>query len=454
MSDISIRDARSALILLIEVIWGFAAAAVFVRIFSTHRSGPSLLAVAAVVVAASALGYLLQREEGDGDASGIPLVAAAISVVAIFIIAQFEYAPSPWAFGWLRDLPSHGEVITDSERGVIAGVVVLTLLWVRSTGTAARIDNASAAFASVLFGLAAVALAAVVSPPARGPDIFGALALAYVPLALVVLAMYQVTEPDRPLRESLAQSGPWLAALIAATLVVAVIASAIDPRSLGALAPIGRPLLFTAALIAKFLLAPIFFVLAAIINHFPSLPNHTIPAQPAMPPPPGITKQHGTPEWQTIVGRVLAGVVIAVLVAIALALIWLALRRLRPKKRTGHEVRESIEDEEGLGSELGDLLGGLLNRFRRPRRASSTGVAVRRLYHEMLAEAAAAGVERKPSATPLQFAPRLDAHYGSPAPTAISRAFTQSRYGHAQVDQATVDELRRQLLTRGVSGVP
>ncbi|MGH7622795.1 MAG: DUF4129 domain-containing protein [Gemmatimonadaceae bacterium] len=443
MTALRIRDARAALLLVIEIISGYAAAAVFVRIFSMERAGPSLIAVAVAVVAAGALGYVTQSPSDADDAQGLPIVAAVISLAAVFVIAQCEYAHAPWDFGWLGSLATHGGTVTDSERGIIAGGVVLALLWLRSVGAAGRVDNAASAFTSVLLGLAAVALAAVVSPPARGPDLFGALALAYVPLALVVLAMYQVTEPDRPLREAVAQSGRWLAAIIAVAFVVAVVASAIDPRSLGGLAPLGRPLLFVLGLIAKFLLAPIFAVLAGFIHIFPSLPHHDIPKQPVVAPPPGITKPHGTPEWQMIVGRVLAGIVVALLIAAALALIWLALRRLRPKKRDGHERRESIEDEQDLGNELGDLLDGLLGRFRRPKRAAVTAVAVRRLYHEMLADAAAAGVDRKPSATPLQFAPRLDAHYASDAPSAISAAFSGSRYGDVGFDAGSVAELRQ-----------
>jgi hypothetical protein len=191
---VRIRDARRALLLLIDLIWGFAAAAVFVHVFSTER-GPSLIAVAAVVVCSTALGAFTRTIE---DSVGrLSFAAAAFSVVALVIIAQCEYADAPWGLAWMRALPTHGAQITDVERGVIAGVIALTVLWLRGTGAASRADDVGSALASVLLGFAAVALAAVVSPPARGPDIFGALALIYVPLALMVLAMYQVIDPDR-----------------------------------------------------------------------------------------------------------------------------------------------------------------------------------------------------------------------------------------------------------------
>jgi hypothetical protein len=62
----------------------------------------------------------------------------------------------------------------------------------------------------------------------------------------------------------------------------------------------------------------------------------------------------------------------------------------------------------------------------------------------MLAHAESDGLARPPAATPLRFAPRLDARYGSDVPSAISRAFVTSRYGLAEVDVHTVRDLRAQ----------
>ena len=69
-------------------------------------------------------------------------------------------------------------------------------------------------------------------------------------------------------------------------------------------------------------------------------------------------------------------------------------------------------------------------------------IAVRRLYHEMLEQAAGAGLERPQAATPLQFAPLLDAHFASDVPSAITGAFAASRYGAHDVGEPVVSELR------------
>jgi hypothetical protein len=60
----------------------------------------------------------------------------------------------------------------------------------------------------------------------------------------------------------------------------------------------------------------------------------------------------------------------------------------------------------------------------------------------MLADAASSGIARPVAVTPAGFASRLDAHYRSDAPSAISDAFSRSRYGAAPFDDAAVDALR------------
>ena len=94
-------------------------------------------------------------------------------------------------------------------------------------------------------------------------------------------------------------------------------------------------------------------------------------------------------------------------------MLWFLFRRYAKRKEDDGDRRESVEAELSLGSELGAAFDALARRFRRGPRPAPRPIEVRRLYHEMLATSAAAGVERPPAATPLQFAPQLDAHYAS-----------------------------------------
>jgi hypothetical protein len=86
-------------------------------------------------------------------------------------------------------------------------------------------------------------------------------------------------------------------------------------------------------------------------------------------------------------------------------------------------------------------MGAITRRFRRPPRPQQA-LQIRRLYFDMLDAAQARGLERPSAATPLQFAPQLDAHFSSPLPSAISRAFAESRYGELAIDVDVVRRLR------------
>jgi hypothetical protein len=124
--------------------------------------------------------------------------------------------------------------------------------------------------------------------------------------------------------------------------------------------------------------------------------------------------------------------------------LWFAFRRfVRRPKKDGRDRYDDIEPESSLAADIGAMLGAFGRRFRRER-APQSAVAIRRLYGEMLEDAAARGVARPPSATPLAFAPAIEAQYASPLPAEITRAFIESRYGERPVDRSRVDELRAQ----------
>jgi hypothetical protein len=136
-----------------------------------------------------------------------------------------------------------------------------------------------------------------------------------------------------------------------------------------------------------------------------------------------------------------AGFSLVALTAIVSAILWFAFQRFaRPRKRDPRERRETVEPASSLVDDLGDLLGALARRFRRSPRAR-TAVQIRRLYFDMLDAASMRGLERPASATPLQFAPSLDAHFASDVPSSISRAFAASRYGEVAIDAEIVREL-------------
>jgi hypothetical protein len=220
-----------------------------------------------------------------------------------------------------------------------------------------------------------------------------------------------------------------------------MVAAAIDPGAFGFVAPIGKPLLFVLETLARYTLGPIIGGIAWLLDAI--LPTPHAPPQPPMPSSPltNRNEQQDTPGWLQITGYVLAGGLVAVLALALLGALWLLFRRYAKPRERPHERRTDVEREPAMASGLGSLLGGLL---RRPQRArpSRSSLAVRRLYHEVLERAARDGIERPAAATPLQFAPHLDAHFGSDAPSAISDAFAASRYGQVAFDEDVVRALR------------
>jgi hypothetical protein len=108
------------------------------------------------------------------------------------------------------------------------------------------------------------------------------------------------------------------------------------------------------------------------------------------------------------------------------------------------EVREEVAPE--AANPLGDLramLAGALGRLR-GRAGPESRDAIGRLYVSMLRRAEARGLSRPQAATPLEFAPRLEEHFGAPVPGAISRSYSSARYGARPPPGEELERLRVQ----------
>ena len=98
---------------------------------------------------------------------------------------------------------------------------------------------------------------------------------------------------------------------------------------------------------------------------------------------------------------------------------------------------EGVDLQEGrLASDLGDLLGSLLGRFRSRCGPARVSEPVRRLYFDMLAAGEARGVERKPVETPLELSPRLETTFAAATPREITGLFDDVRYGAHEPSEA------------------
>jgi hypothetical protein len=440
--------------LLIDLLASFAAVAVWVEMAGQDDGpAPSFVAVAAVVLGSWALARVLQMTDLDQDAMRI--VGVGASFVALFVIGRLEYAPDEWLWdpGWIIALLEDPGDAIEPNAHVIAGMVALAPLWLRGVIRGQAPIEFDSVLTSASLGMLAVIVAALVTPATRETVSWGAYALVYAAAALVTLALYQSPEPDASLWSF---GRRWMsgAAIIGGSVAgIAMFTAAVDPDSFGFLSPIGEPLRYAGSLVATYVIGPIIWLVIQPIRGFFWLLEQLFPDSDLPPPEPQdpVAEPEREPEeekdrpvwWQAFWWTLGISSLLVVLI-IATLLLWFAFRRfVRSKPRDPRERRESIEPASSLASDLGDLLGAIGRRFRRPPRPQQA-VQIRRLYFEMLDAAEAGGLSRPAATTPLQFAPSLDAHFGSAVPSSISRAFAASRYGEVAIDAEVVRDLRSQ----------
>lgn len=442
----TIRQARLPMLLFMETLWGWALASVAAQMFSSGDGyGPSVFAVAAVIVGSFALARLLQELEVDETAMRV--IGVTATIVALLVILRLEYARTApvWDLAWLQTVVTGSDHYTAVDAGALGGALALVALWMRGVvrGAVPDVDE-GAGSASITLGLIPIAVAAASQPDARGPDAFGALAIVYVALAVLALAISHAAEDDRPVSMLARGWAPGAAGVGAAALGLTVIGAAIDPGSFGFLSPLGDPLRIAAVFVLQYVILPPFAGIAWLVTQLIPDNNHRL--QPLPGDSPAQSEDRPQPDgdrplWASIMLYALVGAFLTVVVLIVLTLIALAFRRLARRKPTSAETRTALDRDRTLGDELGDLLAGLRGRF--GRRPSPSAVAVRRLYASMLDHAAAAGLDRPPSSTPLQFAPNLDQRYASDAPSAITDAFIRSRYAGGDITREEVAALDR-----------
>lgn len=427
----TVRQSRIPVALAIEVLGAFALAAVLVRMGSEgDGAGPSLLAVAAVVFAA----FALARTAGSLPETQARFVTVAASVTGLVAIVYAEYGVTRGAW----NLAAVRWSAVGDHRSVVAGAVVLALVWLYGLVRWSGDDEIGDVIPPAAIAIAAVALAAMVDPEARGAGSFGIIAVAVFVLAWCLLALTQTANADEPLAQFAARwSGASAIVLgVAAALTIAI--AAFDPHTLGVLSPaldaVGRALLLLIGIVLRPFAIAISFLVGLIPVHLPKATHDVAPqTQPPLPP------KHGhTAEWLRITGYALGALAGVTILLGFLGAIWFAVRR-RTRKPALADRRSAVERDGTLLDDLRALFGDLAPRRRR---SATSSIPVRRLYAEMLARAAADGLERPLPATPSQFAPQLEQRYASSAPLEITRAFVASRYGLADVNPENVRRMR------------
>jgi hypothetical protein len=422
------RDVRGPLLLLLEVCWGWALAAVFAQAASGGRAaGPSLIGAAAVVLGANGAAGALRQF--DIEERTMRAVGIAATIFSLALVLPLEYGLA---------LPEVGP-----ERSALFGTgTAFVILWVRGVlrGRGSGSDEFESALRGVTLGLAPVVVAAGTLPDVRGPEAFGALALVYGMLSLLVLALYRTAEPARPVTALASQWGLATVAIAALAGLLLAIALAIDPGSSGALEPVGNALRPIGEPLVKYVLGPPLRALTWLFRLLlPDLGREALP-QPREIEPRERDPNNEGPAWPFSFRALLIVLIVTGIVLATLMLLALLFRRNR--QPTDEEELPETEREGTLAGDLSDLFGMIGIRSRR-RRDRWSAIAIRRLYAEMLDRAAQDGLVRPTATTPAQFAPLLDARYRSELPTDITLAFAESRYGAREIDRGRVEELRR-----------
>ncbi len=428
-----------------SALWVYGGIALAVAAVGDGASA-SLGAAAAVVALSYGLARLLQRFDISEEATRF--WGAGLSVGLLYLILRIEIVGEPylWELGWLRDLLSEPGRTLEGRAGDVTEVVLLSAAWVWGVQRGVRALTFERVLAEVSPGLVVVLLAAAFAPAADAPAALHWLPVPYMVAGLLALALAHLrpVQADRR-RPFLGVWALWTGGSLGAMAGLALLAALFDPPSLKAL---GEGLVLAArglSLAVVYLLSPVIFAMGWTIEH---LFGWLVSGNEFTPEPTDTSEliermeEESEPaRWSRVLGYVLRSGLVVLVIAAALFALWLAFRRLRRRHDEVDEIREEVESSGPLG-DLRSMFAGAFGRLR-VRSGGPTGRdPIGRLYLSMLRHAMRQGLARPPSDTPLEFAPRLEEHFGSSVPGAVSRAFAKARYGSRPPPPDELAELR------------
>ena len=431
-------------------LWLYAGGALLIAA-TEHGAALSLGAMALVVV----VSYLLARLLSQLDVSETALRAwgAGLSIALLYLILRVEIAGEAylWELGWLLDLISQPGSTLDGHAGDATTVLVLSVAWLHGIIRGGRSFTFDTVLGEVGLGLFVVFVAAAFAGAAEAPDALRWLPILYMVAAFSALALahLQSTAAD-PRRPFLGAWLLWIGGLVGVIAGLALLAVLWEPPSLAPVGDImaaaGRAIGLTIVLI----LTPPFIAVAFLMQFLIGW----LSGEPFIPEPLPDTadlidqvddEESGTPRWAKVLGYALRAGLVALGIVVAFSLLWLLFRRFSRRREQEALVREQVEaGEGGLLGDLRSIFAGALDRLRGRGGAPLGRDPIGRLYVSMLRRAATDGLPRPPAATPLEFAPRLDEHFDSQLPSAISRSYAKARYGLRPPSAQEVEKLRSQ----------
>jgi Domain of unknown function (DUF4129) len=408
----------------------------------------SIGAVVAVVGLSYGLARLLQRVEITEAAARIG--GTGLSIVLLYFILRVDIAGEPylWKMDWLVDLLSDWGRMLQDHVGEMTEVCLLGAVWlwgvVRGTGelTLERVLD------EVGLGLLIVFAAAVLAPAAGAPGALRWLPVPYLAVGLMALALTHLRSGEVGHQPFLGAWMLWTGGPLGIMAGLATLAVFLDMPSLQAAGHAVTVAVEGLAALLVLITTPFLIALSWLMGHLIDwlvggrglAPETRSAGQPMIPP----QSEPGEPAgWLRMLGYALRSGLVVLAIAVAVSVFWFAYRRLSHRRQASDELEEPTLIESRPPGTLRTLLSGAIGRLRgRTARGHRGRDAIGRLYWSMLHRAAGEGLPRPPAATPLEFALRLEEHFGSPTPGRISRAFAAARYGRRPPPQEDIERLR------------
>jgi hypothetical protein len=441
---------RGSLVLM-ETLWVYALVAFVVE--STVGGGkPTLLGVFVVVGGAFTLSRLLQGSVMS--LTTIRIVGSTLSLLVFYAVVRIDFYGdfAMWDFHWLDRLVNETHAALDAEtKGATAilGVPLLAFFWMRGILAGQQSVTFEDVLSSFAMGFGVIAsvlvFGSLVDKLPRGVEL---IAVPYVAVGLMALGLQHASQATDSFEREF--TPVWLIAISSAVAVMGLVAlvfvlvdfgTARD--GLGYMATgIGWVFAGIVALMAwpviKFF-EGIFWLMDFVIG---GLDAREEPPPQALPGSDEVGSQEGRgsvlPDWVDHLVRYVMASIVIVTITVILGLLFQRFQK-RPESS---DNKESVYTDGRLAADLGNLIGSLFHR--RGGRVVRANEPVRRLYFEMLAAGEARGVQRRPTDTPLDLAPRLQSTFRSETPGEITGLFDDVRYGGLEAEEDEVRRLRTQ----------
>ncbi|MEX1255107.1 MAG: DUF4129 domain-containing protein [Dehalococcoidia bacterium] len=406
----------------------------------------SFAAPAAVVALSYTVGRLLGRTTASDDATRPWAIVGSLVLLALILQIEIAGVAHFWGLPPLLDLLLDPTEALGGHAGDLTEVALLGAVWAWGFRRGLRESTPDELMAEAGIGLGVVVVVAALAGSTSAPDGLRWLPAPYMFAVFLALALANLRSTGTGASEPfLPFYAMWTAGALAAIAGLSLLASLVEPPTLDGA---GRALEFVAGAVAAavaLVFAPFILAIAWTVQHLVGW----LPSRNELPEPP-VTgpfdrvepDESNPPAWAQVLGYVVRSGLVALLIAFALALFWSAMRRRRRHGVDEPDVRESVEPVPNQPlSNLRALLAGALGRLP-GRSGQGPRDAIGRLYVSVLRQSAVQGLARPQSATALEFAAELRAHWGSPVVEAISHAYSEARYGRLQRPREEVENLR------------